>query len=72
MPDKIQYQLYTKVPTGAFNLAATADSYEEAVRIYVELVKSRKLTDVFISQVVDMHVEYCPVSKEYTIIPDSP
>jgi len=65
------YQLYTKTPTGAYNLATTASTYEEAVEKYVTLVKSRKLTDVFISEVVDMHVDYCPETKEYTIVPEN-
>ena len=69
------YQIYTKTPTGAYNLAVTTDTYEEAVQKYVILAKSRKLTDVFISEIIDMHVDYCPETKQYQIVlpePDPP
>ena len=66
------YQIYTKTPTGAYNLAATTENYEEAVQKYVILVKSRKLTDVFISEIIDMHVDYCPETKQYQIVLPEP
>ena len=40
----MKYQIYTKTPTGAFNLATTADSYEDAVQKYVTIVKTHKLS----------------------------
>ena len=68
----MKYQIYTKTPTGAFNLATTADSYEDAVQKYVTIVKTHKLSDVFISKIIDLHVDYCPETKEYTIVEPEP
>ncbi len=64
----MKYQLFTKTPTGAYNLTSTVDSYEEAVDAYTILAKSWKLTDILMTTIVDLHVEYCAETGDYTVM----
>jgi hypothetical protein len=60
------YYIYVKNDIGAYELLATADSYEEIITKYTELVQYKRIQDILLTENIPYTVTYDSTTKQYT------